>query len=204
MSLFSTNLFHEKRMKGGNDYHTFVVYLPRPEGPARQNAMSNENALSTLPVSTLKVIAKMTADEVASRREELGQTKGTFEVDQTVVIRATGTIAVSKSSPDAIIAQKAKPWAILVATLEEANRRLAAAGAVGINLEQVVEIAESANPELVKEAEKKAKAHLKAIKEEVRDFKWGAVSVKEGEVAVLAKEDHRPETEAAPAVAVPF
>ena len=165
--------------------------------------MSTENALSTLPVSTLKVIAKMAADAVKDRREELGQTKAEFEVDQTVVIRATGAVKVSKSSPDAIIAQKAKPWAILVAAIEEANRRLAAAGAVGINLEQVVEIAETANPELAKEAEKKAKAHLKAIKETVRDFKWGGVSVS-GEVTVLAKEDHRPEAPAVPEVAVPF
>lgn len=148
------------------------------------------NPLSSLPVSTLKVLAKMADDAVACRREEFGQVKAEFEVDQTVVIRATGTVKVSKSSPEAIIAQKAKPWAILAATLEEANRRLEAAGAAGINLEKVVELAESANPELAKKAEKKAKAHLKSIKEEVRGFKWGSVSVA-GEVTVLAKEDHR-------------
>ena len=150
------------------------------------------NPLSSLPVSTLKILAKMAADAVTDRREELGQTKAEFEVDQTVVVRATGTVKVSKSSPDAIIAQKAKPWAILATALEEANRRLEAAGAVGINLEQVVEIAENANPDLAKEAEKKAKAHLKTIKETVRGFRWGGVAVA-GEVTVLAKEDHRGE-----------
>jgi len=193
-------------LEGGNDYHTTVVVTYEAGGTGQTPTMSTENALSTLPVSTLKVLAKMTADAVKSRREDLGQTKATFEVDQTVVIRATGTVKVSKSSPDAIIAQAAKPWAILVAAIEEANRRLAAAGAVGINLEQVVEIAETANPDLAKDAEKKAKAHLKAIKETVRGFKWGGVAVA-GEVTVIAKEDHRPEFTAVtvvPEIAVPF
>jgi len=150
------------------------------------------NPLSTLPVPTLKVLAKMADDAVKSRREELGQAKAEFAVDQTVVVRATGTVSVSRSSSDAIIAQKAKPWAILAAALEEANRRLEAAGAAGIDLERVVEMAEGANPDLAKQAEKKAKDHLKAIKEEVRGFRWGGVSVA-GEVSVLAKEDHRNE-----------
>jgi len=165
--------------------------------------MSNENALSVLPVSTLKVIAKMAADAVASRREELGQTKAVFEVDQTVVIRATGEVKVSKSSPDAVIAQKAEPWKLLVAALELANTQLAAAGQVGIDLKQVVRAAETANPELEKEAKKVVKTELARIKETVRDFKWGGVSV-EGEVTVLAKEDHRPEVVPVPEVAVPF
>jgi hypothetical protein len=154
--------------------------------------MSNtNNPLSTLPTPTLKVIAKLASDEVKTRREDLGQVKAEFAVDQTVVLRATGTVKVAKSTPDAIIAQKAKPWALLAAAVEEANRRLEAAGATGIDLDRIVELAESVNPELAKEAEKKAKAKLAEIKEEVRDFKWGGVSVKDGTVAVLAKEDHR-------------
>lgn len=160
-------------------------------GTDRNNTMSNSNnPLNALPVSTLKVIAKLADDAVKGRREEFGQVKGEFSVDQTVVLRATGTVSVSKSSPNAIIAQKAKPWALLAVALEEANRQLEAAGKAGIDLERVVELAESADPDLAKEAEKKAKAHLKEIKEEVRGFRWGGVSV-DGKVEVVAKEDHR-------------
>ncbi|HIF08335.1 MAG TPA: hypothetical protein EYQ64_15775 [Gemmatimonadetes bacterium] len=152
--------------------------------------MSTENALSTLPVSTLKVLAKMTADAVKSRREDLGQTKATFEVDQTVVIRATGTVKVSKSTPDAIMAQSAKPWSIVHTLLSELNTERAAAGKVGIDIAKVVEMAESADPELVKAAKKAADAHVKAIKEEVRDFKWGGTTA-DAEIEVLAIGDHR-------------
>lgn len=154
------------------------------------------NPLSTLPVPTLKILAKMAEEAVADRREELGQTKGVFTVDQTIVLRATGNVSVAKSTPDAIIAQAAKPWALLAAALEEANQRLAAAGQVGLDLKRLVEMAEIANPEMAKAAEEKAKEHLKAIKEEVRGFRWGSVSVKEGNVEVLSKEDHRPQLQA--------
>jgi hypothetical protein len=166
--------------------------------------MSNENALSTLPISTLKVIAKMATDAVKARREDLGQTKAEFEVDQTVVLRATGKVKVAKSTPDAIIAQKAEPWKLLVAALELANSQLYAAGVVGIDLKQVVRAAESADPELEKRTKATVKAELAEIKEEVRDFRWGGVSVPEGSVTVLAKEDHRPAVTPVPEIAVPF
>jgi uncharacterized protein YicC (UPF0701 family) len=155
------------------------------------------NPLSTLPLPTLKVLAKMAKDAVAGRREELGQIGAEFEVDQTVVLRATGTVKVAKSSPDAVKAQSAEPWKLFAATLEMLNTEREAAGKVGIDLEQVIRMAEAADDSMKKRMQDAVKATLKRIKDEVRGFKWGGVSVPEGEVTVLAKEDHRPEAVAA-------
>lgn len=158
--------------------------------------------LSNLPAPILHLLKKLVSDECKVRREELGQVKGEFSVDETVVLTCKGTIKVSKSTPDAIIAQKAKPWALLAALMEEANRRLEAAGKVGIDLEKIVEMAETVDPDLAKEAEKKAKAKLVEIKDEVRGFKWGGVRA-EGEAALVAHGDHR-ESAPKPTGSVPF
>jgi len=152
--------------------------------------MSNaSNPFNALPAPVAKLIAKMADDSVKARRAELGQVSATFEVDSTVVLHATGEVKVAKATPDAVIAQKAEPWKLLAVALEEANRQLVAAGKVGINLEQVVEAAESADPELVKQAKKKATDHLSSIKDEVRGFKWGSVTAR-GEVKVLASQNN--------------
>jgi hypothetical protein len=146
--------------------------------------------LKNMPVALLKTIAKLTADALKGRRDELGQIKAEFAVDQTVVLHAKGTVKVSKSTPDAIMAQSAKPWSIVHTLLTELNTEREAAGKVGIDIAKVVEMAESADPDLVKAAKKAADAHVKEIKEEVRDFKWGGTTA-DAEIEVLALGDHR-------------
>lgn len=146
--------------------------------------------LRDLPAPALHLLKKLITDECKDRRDSLGTLKAEYEVDQTVVLHVDGTVRVAKSSPDAIIAQKAKPFALLAVALQEANKQLEAAGLVGIDLKKVVEMAENVDSELVKKAEKAAKAHLKAIKEETRGFKYGAVSC-EGTCDVPAQGDHR-------------
>jgi hypothetical protein len=146
--------------------------------------------LNDLPAPVLKAIAKMATDAMKGRRDELGQVKAEFAVDQTVVLHAKGTVTVAKSTPDAIVAQSAKPWAIVHTLLTELNRERDAAGKVGIDIAKVVEMAEAADPDLVKKAKNAADSHVRSIKEEVRQFKWGSTSVKGGEVSVLATGDH--------------
>jgi len=148
--------------------------------------MQNLNHLSA-PV--LKTIAKLAADAMKGRREDLGQVKGEFEVDQTVVLHCKGTVKVSASSSDAIVAQSAKPWSIVTALLTELNKEREAAGKVGIDIAKVVAMAEKVDPDLVKNAKDAADAHVREIKEEVRQFKWGGVRVN-GEAEVLALGDH--------------
>ncbi len=145
--------------------------------------------LNDLPAPVLKTIEKMAKDAMKGRREELGQAQGEFAVDQTVVLHAKGTVKVSKSSPDAVCAQSAKPWSLVATLLEELNKEREAAGKVGIDISRVVEMAEAANPDLAKEAQEAADAEIRRIKEPTRKFKWGGVRVA-GEVAVLATGDH--------------
>jgi len=147
-------------------------------------------SINTLPAPVLKTIEKAAKDALKGRRDELGQVKAEFAVDQTVVLHLKGTVTVSKSTPDAIQAQSAKPWSLVQTLLTELNKEREAAGKVGIDIAKVVEMAETLDPELAKEAQKAADAHIKEIKEEVRDFKWGATSVKDGTVEVLAVGDH--------------
>lgn len=158
--------------------------------------------LSNLSAPALHLLKKLVTDECKERREDLGQTKAEFEVDETIVLHTKGIVKVSKSTPDAIIAQRAKPWHLFTALLEEANAQLEAAGAVGIDLKKVVAMAEAVDPDLAKKAKEAADTEVAAIKDEVRDFKWGSVRPA-GEATLLAHGDNMEEEEPAPASA-PF
>lgn len=147
-------------------------------------------SLKNLPAPVLKALDKASKDAMKGRREELGQVKAEFEVDQTIVLHLKGTVTVAKSTPDAVKAQSAKPWSIVQTLLTELNKEREAAGKVGIDIAKVVEMAETIDPTLAKQAQEAADAHIKEIKEEVRGHKWGGTSVKDGEVEVLAVGDH--------------
>lgn len=134
--------------------------------------------LKNLNAATLHLLKKLIADACTDeRREELGQTKGLFTVRETVTLNVEGEVRVDGSCPDAIIAQKAKPWDLFAVALEEANKQLAAAGVAGIDLKRIVELAEDADSELVKKAKKETKKAIAEVKEEVRAFRWGRVIV---------------------------
>lgn len=159
--------------------------------------MSNKNkTLASLPTPALKALAKMADDAMKGRREDLGQTAGQFDVDQTIVVRVAGTIKVSKSTPDALSPQSAKPWSLVTALLSELNKEREAAGKMGIDIAQVVEMAESIDPKLVKKAQEEADAEVARIKEPTRRFKWGGVRVA-GTSEVLASECNLPASEEA-------
>lgn len=145
--------------------------------------------LNDLPAPVLKTLAKLASDAMKGRREELGQAKGEFAVDQTVVVRVTGTVKVSKATPDALNPQSAKPWGLVATLLSELNKEREAAGKAGINMDQIIELAETVNPDLAKKAQEAADKRIAEIKEPTRKFKWGGVRVA-GEVTVVATGDH--------------
>lgn len=145
--------------------------------------------LKNLPAPVLKTLEKLVAKAMKGRRDELGQVKAEFEVDQTVVLHAKGTVKVSKATPDALCPQSAKPWALLTAAVMELNKEREAAGKAGIDIAKLVELAETVDPELAKKAQEDADKHVREIKEPTRKFKWGGVSVA-GEIEVLAVGDH--------------
>ena len=146
-------------------------------------------ALNTLNPAALHLLKKLVTAACTETREGLGQVKGSFAVDETIVIHARGTVNVAKSTPDAINAQRAVPWNVIAALQAAANEQLAAAGVAGIDLKKVVEAATKIHPDLAKKAKKEADAHMAAIKEPTRDFKWGGVTPK-GSAEVLAVGDN--------------
>ncbi|KPL02532.1 MAG: hypothetical protein AMK75_02550 [Planctomycetes bacterium SM23_65] len=135
--------------------------------------------LKDVNIATLRILAKMIdeACKAEGRREELGKRPAEFAVRETVTLEVDGTVKVESACEDAIIAQKAKPWDLFAVTLTEANKVLAAAGKAGLDLEKLVKLAEEADPKLVKKAKGETADALKAIKDEVRGFRWGRVLV---------------------------
>lgn len=148
--------------------------------------------LTDLNPATLQLLKKLVTAACNDTREGLGQTAGEFAVDETVVLHAEGTVKVAKSSTSAGNAQRARPWDLLVALQTEANERLAAAGLTGIDMESVVEAAQSIDPKLSKKARKDAERRMAAKRVAEPKFKWGGVTPT-GTVEVAAVGDHRAE-----------
>ena len=67
--------------------------------------------------------------------------------------------------------------------LEQVNTLLAAAGQAGLNLTQLVKMAEKVDEKLAKKAQKAAEKETQALKEPTRQDRKGKVTVK-GEVAL--------------------
>jgi hypothetical protein len=163
---------------------------------AKETKMSDSNKpLANLSMPTLRILKSIVEDacEAEGRREELGQNKAEFSVQETVTLAVEGTVKVSKSQSDAICAQKAEPWKLLTMALNEGNKQLKAAGLAGIDLKRIVELAENADPELVKKAKADTKVALKEIKDEVRGFRWGQVRVAGTVTKVTEEAEEAPE-----------
>lgn len=130
--------------------------------------------INELPAPALHLLAKL-AKPTDEHREALGQFAGSFEVDETFTIHLQGEVKVSKSIPDAIIAQSAQPWALLALALQEANRRFAAANMANIDMDWLVKTAETLDPKLIEKAKEEANQIMASHKEATRSFKWGQV-----------------------------
>ena len=146
--------------------------------------------LKDLNPATLQLLKKLVTAACKDTREGLGQTAGVFAIDETVVLRAEGTVKVDRSSTNAGNAQRARPWDLLVALQQTANERLAAAGLTGIDLAAVVEAAQNIDAKLSEKAQKEADTLMAAKRVADPKFKWGGVKPT-GSVAVLATGDHR-------------
>jgi hypothetical protein len=193
----------------------YVLCVAGTHGTQKDKDMSNTiKTLRSLPAPTLFLLNKLVGDEckrqekvgdkkVKVRREELGQHKAEFEVDETIEFSLQGTVKVGESSPDAVKANVAKPWNLVAITLGEANKyaialleankALEALGAVGIDvakaaeaakaaghtstlsLETIVAAAEDVDEATAKEIEAETKAVLKLLKAETKGFKFGSV-----------------------------
>ena len=192
---FSRSFFFGKSWAGGNDKRVRLVV----QGMSKQDT---PKPLANVDIATIRVLKKYIEEAEKGRREELGQSKATFSVDREITLRVQGTLKVSESDPDRVIAQAAKPWRLFATLLQESNKRLRAAGEAGIDLDALVALAEKADSKLESKAKEDTKAAIKRVKDEVRGFVWGQVRVS-GSVETVepkAKEEAEPE----PKVNVPF
>jgi hypothetical protein len=145
------------------------------------------NDLTSLSPATLAALARVTAAAAKATRPELAV--GKHKVAETIELDLSGLVNVGDDYEQEIVG-KAKPWNIVVTLLEEANRRLLAAGEMGIDLARIVEMAENADPELVKAA--KAEAD-----KQVKGFKAPTLTQCKGKVTVKAQAALTPEAEEA-------
>jgi hypothetical protein len=86
---------------------------------------------------------------------------GTHKVSMNV--RVEGTITVGQDY-DTTLPNKAKPWNLVTVLLTEVNKLRTAAGMTGIDVNQLVQMAETVDPNMVTEAKEKAAKESAAIK----------------------------------------
>jgi hypothetical protein len=139
--------------------------------------------LTDLNPATLAALAKTTADAAKATREELPV--GVHSVDTILTLVLGAEVKVLADQEGVLTPQKAKPWGLVLVLLEEVNKMREAAGLAGIDLAKVVAMAEKADKDLVKKAQKDADAAMAELKEPTRSSRKGAVKVK-GEAKVPA------------------
>jgi hypothetical protein len=139
--------------------------------------------LTDLTPATLAALAKTAADAAKATRDDLEE--GVHVVDTVLTLVLGAEVKVLADQEGVLTPQKAKPWGLVHVLLEEVNKLREAAGMAGINLAKVVEMAEKADKDLVKKAQKEADEAMAALKEPTRSNRRGAVKVK-GEAKVPA------------------
>jgi hypothetical protein len=101
------------------------------------------------------VTAKLT--KVARGNVEPGVHEVAFDV------HVEGSVTIGQDFEQQV-ANKAQPWNLVTALLEENSRLRTSAGDVGIDLNKLMAMAEAMDPGLVKESKAKAEAAAAAIK----------------------------------------
>lgn len=145
--------------------------------------------LTSLSPATLAALARVTKAAAAKTRPEL--VPGKYKVAETVSLDLSALVNVGEDYEQEFV-NKAKPWNIVVALLEEANKRLAAAGFAGIDLARIVEVAELADPELAKDAKEKADEQVAKIKAPTKKMANGKVTCKAKASLVATPEPEAP------------
>lgn len=132
--------------------------------------------LTDLDPATLAALAKTTAD--AAKETRPGLEPGEYLVDTVLTLVLGAEVKVLADQENVLTPQKAKPWGLVHVLLEEVNKMREAAGLAGIDMAKVVAMAEKADKDLVKKAQKEADKAMCALKEPTRSKRKGAVKVK--------------------------
>jgi hypothetical protein len=149
--------------------------------------------LTSLSPATLAALARVTKAAAAKTRPELEP--GKYKIAETVSLDLSALVNVGEDYEQEFV-NKAKPWNIVVALLEEANKRLAAAGFAGIDLERIVVVAETADPDLATEAKEKADEQVKKLKAPTKKKANGKVTIKAKATLPAVTEPEAPKAKA--------
>lgn len=115
---------------------------------------------TTLADIEILAVTKAVAAKFAKTARE-GVEPGEYNVSFDAHVE--GTVRIGNDYEQKIV-NKAQPWAIIAALLQENERLSQAAGSVGINLDKIVAMAEAVDPASVKEAQKKAESVAAGLK----------------------------------------
>jgi hypothetical protein len=129
----------------------------------------------TLSPEAIALLCKVLAPMAKATRNDLPT--GRHDIDEVFALHVRGSLNVGDDYEAKIVA-KAKPWALYAALLREANKRLAAAGAVGIDLSRVVAAAEVADPGAIKLARAQADRLVASTKAPTNTLCMGKVTAK--------------------------
>ena len=128
-----------------------------------------DNPLTELPAPVLAALAKLVGEAAKGNRENLEP--GEYKVSELVTLALGATVKVGEDYDQRIVG-KAKPWDLLIALQIEANKRIATLAKLAgqdpaeyeVTLSNAVKLAESVDPELVKEAQKGANKEVAKLK----------------------------------------
>lgn len=143
------------------------------------------NPLTNANPATLAILGKMVAAAAKATRDDL--VVGTHEVAEELTLDIQGTLNVGEGYEQNIVA-KAKPWDLLTAAIELANKQLAAAGVAGIDMEKVITAAEQIDPKAVKTAKKDADTEVARRKAPTLTQCKGKVTVAKGATVEVVEE----------------
>lgn len=132
--------------------------------------------LTDLDPATLAAIAKLAEKAADTNRPNL--LPGKYPVQSVIELQLDCVVSVSEDQTGVSTPQKARPWNLVHALIEEANRIATAAGLAGIDLAKVVKMADAVDKALADEAKKAADAEMAALKEPTRQDRKGQVRVK--------------------------
>lgn len=132
--------------------------------------------LTDLDPATLAAIAKLTEKAAEKTRPDL--LPGKYPVQSVIELQLDCVVSVAEGQVGVSTPQKARPWKLVHALIEEANRIATAAGVAGIDLAKIVKMADVVDKGLADKAQKAADAEMAALKEPTRQDRKGQVRVK--------------------------
>jgi len=118
--------------------------------------------------------SKAIAAKIAKTARE-GVEPGKYDVNFDVHVE--GTVTVGEDYEQRMV-NKAQPWNIIAALLEENARVAEAAGETGVDINKLMAAAEAMDPDIVKRSKKQAEEAAAALKEATLTPTKGKVTVK--------------------------